>query len=45
MKWKPGKRGQDVIDRRGAGPARGGVGGMPIPMGRMGGGMPGMFGR
>ena len=35
MKWRRGKRGPDVIDRRSAG---GGGGRMPIPMGRIGGG-------
>ena len=39
MKWRRGKRGPDVIDRRSAGGARGGgLGGLPIPMGRLGGG-------
>src|SRR3954464_4986815 len=37
MKWKPGKRSGDIEDRRGAGGGFGG-GGMPIPMGRLGGG-------
>src|SRR5690349_16323358 len=37
MKWKPGKRSGDIVDRRGAGGGAGG-GGMPIPMGRLGGG-------
>jgi uncharacterized protein len=35
LKWRRGKRGPDVIDRRGA---RAGGGGFPIPIGRMGGG-------
>jgi predicted metalloprotease len=35
VKWRRGKRGPDVIDRRGA---RAGGGGFPIPIGRMGGG-------
>jgi uncharacterized protein len=37
MKWRPGKRSADIEDRRSA---RGGFGGggMPIPMGRLGGG-------
>src|SRR3954454_25143290 len=38
MKWKPGKRSGDIEDRRGAGGGFGG-GGMPIPMGRLGGGI------
>ena len=38
MKWKPGKRSGDIEDRRGAGGTFGGGGGMPIPMGRLGGG-------
>ncbi len=37
MKWKPGKRSGDIEDRRGEGGGLGG-GGMPIPMGRLGGG-------
>ena len=36
MKWKPGKRSGDIEDRRGQGAGPGG--GMPIPMGRLGGG-------
>jgi uncharacterized protein len=39
MRWRRGKRGPDVIDRRSAGGARGGgPGGLPVPMGRLGGG-------
>jgi uncharacterized protein len=37
MKWRPGKRSADLEDRRGAGGGFGGRG-MPIPMGRLGGG-------
>ena len=37
MKWRPGKRSGDIEDRRGSGGGFGG-GGMPIPMGRLGGG-------
>jgi predicted metalloprotease len=37
MKWKPGKRSGDIEDRRSAGGGFG-RGGMPIPMGRLGGG-------
>jgi hypothetical protein len=37
MKWRPGKRSADIEDRRSAGGGFGG-GGMPIPMGRLGGG-------
>ena len=37
MKWKPGRRSGDIEDRRGAGGGFGG-GGMPLPMGRLGGG-------
>jgi predicted metalloprotease len=37
MKWRPGKRSGDIEDRRASGGGFGG-GGMPIPMGRLGGG-------
>jgi uncharacterized protein len=37
MRWRPGKRSADLEDRRGAGGGFGGRG-MPIPMGRLGGG-------
>jgi uncharacterized protein len=37
MRWRPGKRSADIEDRRGAGGGFRG-GGMPIPMGRLGGG-------
>jgi predicted metalloprotease len=35
VKWRPGKRSGDIEDRRASG---GGFGGMPIPIGRLGGG-------
>jgi hypothetical protein len=36
MKWRRGKHGPDVIDRRSAGGARGGgLGGLPIPLGEL----------
>jgi uncharacterized protein len=38
MRWRRGKRGPDVIDRRSAGGRGAGMGGLPIPMGRLGGG-------
>ncbi len=37
MKWRPGKRSADIEDRRASGGGFGG-GGLPIPMGRLGGG-------
>jgi uncharacterized protein len=37
MRWRPGQRSADIEDRRGAGGGLGG-GGMPIPIGRLGGG-------
>jgi predicted metalloprotease len=37
MKWRPGRRSADIEDRRGAG-GRFGGGGLPIPIGRLGGG-------
>jgi uncharacterized protein len=37
MRWRPGKRSADLEDRRGAGGGFGGRG-MPIPIGRLGGG-------
>ncbi len=37
MKWRPGRRSADIEDRRSAGGGFGG-GGMPIPIGRLGGG-------
>jgi predicted metalloprotease len=37
VRWKRGQRSTNVEDRRGAGPASGGLGGLPIPFPNMGG--------